>query len=149
MNDEIVVENSLTADGQRCLHVMGNTPIGEGWLGQVPEGIEPQVKRYQDGGVNHLVINWRAREWVEYRMPAGAWRRLVLLWTLVQGVKASEQLKDACVAFALRTGRDPQFGFMRAMPRGAEEGMSVFGMMLIGAEWVPAGFVALWSDAVH
>lgn len=57
--------------------------------------------------------------------------------------KVSPVILAAAEAFALATGLDPEFCFLRQLPPGAEEFIEVRGMTLIQADWVPAGQVAV------
>lgn len=143
MGDEIMVENSLSADGLRRLHVMGNHPPGDSWLDHVPDGMKGNEKRVCEAGTHHLVVEWMAREMV----IVGEGLR-VMLWALDAG-KVTPQIIQAGEAYALASGIDPQWAFVPELPVGAEEFVEVqipgtpCQVMVILAGWVPVGFVAI------
>lgn len=143
MGDEIVVENSLSADGIRRLHIMGNRTPTDGWLDYLPDGMQGDIKRTCEAGTHHLVVEWMAREMV----IVGEGLR-VMLWALDAG-KVTPQIIQAGEAYALASGTDPQWAFVRGLPVGAEEFVEVqipgtiCQVMVILADWVPVGFVAI------
>jgi hypothetical protein len=57
--------------------------------------------------------------------------------------KVSPVILSAAETFALATGQDPEYVFMREIPAGAQEFLEVRGMTLLQADWVPAGQVAV------
>jgi hypothetical protein len=65
------------------------------------------------------------------------------------GGKVSKVIIEAGETFALSTGLDPQFAWIRVIPAGAQEFVEVRGMTLIQADWVPAGQVAVGRGGIE
>lgn len=136
--------------------------FGERELGfDIPEGAE--VKVFQDEiRIWHLEAEWKARGDMvvfEKRFACGAgcpichgkgcaWRRLVALWGLEKGERIRETVGNAAVEYALRTGNDPAYAWVRSMPKevkyGDEMKISETVMVnLFSAAWMPERAVAV------
>lgn len=141
--DEMLMESVLGADGVRSLHVVGGGPVREGWLDCVPDASRAlaKVERWETAGLHHLRVTWPARELVVLSMYPGV-RQMIMLW-FVGDLRVSAAIKAATEAYALQIHRDPGYAWIRQIPKGAEEGVEVGHVMLIQADWVPAGFVAI------
>ncbi|HAE59346.1 MAG TPA: hypothetical protein DCG54_07530 [Anaerolineae bacterium] len=59
------------------------------------------------------------------------------------GAKVSKIILSAAEDFALQTGKDPAYAFVREIPTGAEEFVELKKITLIRAAWVPDGHVAV------
>ena len=147
MKQEIVLEDSVTRGGVRKLHVVGAERVEvDAWRerGYIPEGaMFLEEKRWQDAQGQHWVATWMAREVIRWTFTAQPLVvRQVVLWHVGAG-KVSKAIFDGAVAYAIGIGRGPLVAFLRQIPVGAEEGMEVYGVALVQADWVPVGFVFL------
>jgi len=72
-------------------------------------------------------------------------RRLgaMLLWALTPGERVGPQIAAAAEHYARFRKMEPGYVFIRQIPRNGEEGLMIERVMLLGAEWVPHGFIAL------
>jgi len=148
MNGELVVENALSHDGMRSLHVMSSELVNKGWLDCIPDAIKGQdkVEIWEDNmRFHHLQARWPAREvvpWMFLRQPFPVIRKMALWW-MGEGWTVSAAMAKAAECYALGTGVDAEFTWIRTIPSRKVEGVEFDGMMLIQASWVPAGFVAV------
>jgi hypothetical protein len=162
MADEVIVlQNELSPEGLRCVHAMGNTALTALAEIEIPDWA--QVKRYQDEiRLHHLEATWRPRGELirfEQRFACGAdcplcqgsgcvWHRLVSLWCLEKGERIRQAIEAASMAYALATGRDPLFAWIRSLPKGVEYGEEVplggaIIVNLYSVEWMPEQAVAV------
>jgi hypothetical protein len=147
MKPEIVVEDSVSREGLRRLHIMGAAPVeAEAWRenGYIPrDAVFLEEKRWEEVRLHHWQVTWMAREVVGWTFQANPLaRRMVVLWHIGTG-KVSKAILDGAVAYAIGLGRDPLFAYLRVIPAGASEETEVRGIMLVQADWVPDGFVML------
>jgi hypothetical protein len=147
MKPEIVVEDSVSREGLRRLHIMGAAPVeAEAWRekGYIPrEMVFLEEKRWEEVRLHHWQVTWQARELVAWTFCENPLvRRMVVLWHIGAG-KVSKAILDGAVAYAIGLGRDPLFAYLRVIPAGASEEMEVRGIMLVQADWVPDEFVML------
>lgn len=168
MNDDVMmIENSLSTEGVRRVHVMGSEKCHVTGDERQVAGIEipawAEVKVWVDElKLHHLEATWQPRgELVDYSMASHCevdcpfcqgrgciWRRVVSLWMLKKGESLREGMKGASEAFALATGRDPLYAWARRLPKGVEWGaeVAVGGeafVNLYSADWMPERAVAV------
>lgn len=153
MSPEVLVENSVSREGLRVLHVMGGAPVSKKWMEYIPYIRKmPTVREWEDEiHLHHLLVSWQAAEVVQWTFQVKPWlvRRNVVLWFVKMSQTMSEAILDAAVCYALNFGRDPLFAFVHKMPSGANEGVEVKGVMLIQADWVPLNFAILDSGGTQ
>jgi hypothetical protein len=149
---EILLEDSLSDDGMRLLHVMSTGPVGREWLDKIPAAARPlaQVNEFTDEvNMHHLELRWRAREAVKVVFRDGAGvieERPVVAWALVKGDRVSEAVRQAAECYRSIFGRYPQYGWMKRLP--VEDGMDVeitdgAAVILFRDDWLPDGFVTV------
>ena len=78
-----------------------------------------------------------------YRERVGEYEYEAYLWSLALGERVSAAVVDAAVAYELETGKQAEYAFVSQIPKGASEGVSITGVMLVLAAWVPRGAVAI------
>jgi hypothetical protein len=158
-DDQIVVENSMSAEWTRRLHVMGNKPPIDGWCDYVPDGVARELKRYTEAGVHHLEIEWRAREATVLRFQAMefALTRHAVVWALEPENRVSVEAQKAIEAFRHFYGHAPDNICIKRLPRGVDDGVALTlpspdgrgeEILLIQADWVPEGFLSV-NDAAR
>ncbi len=137
MEDLIIVEDVVTEDGYRKLHVMSNRPINM----SLPR--DATVKESVEGGAHHLraelpftgMLDIWPREWPKPRR--------FLVWRLLEGERVSDAILSAANMYLHAVGYAPKFAFTRTLPPRAEWGQDVFGCLLFAAEWLPRNCVAV------
>lgn len=140
LNDAIVVEQCADAGWYIRLHVMANSL----------EALEPHRTVVPAWGssyivpdpmrIYHLRVYWPIRGPIYLTVPLGLWP-MVAWW--IGDDKVSKAIIDGTESFKLAFGLDPMFAFIRAIPARAQEFVEVHGVVLVQAEWVPYGFVAI------
>jgi hypothetical protein len=125
MSELIILLNDVV-DGMRRLHVMSDAPIGDEWKAQVPEGIPVNI--YQDEiKLHHLEAIWVPRGDLvrfERHFNCGpecpvchgkgcAWHLQLTLFMLEKDERMSQAIEAAAVEYALKTGRDPEYAWVR------------------------------------
>jgi len=133
----IIVEDIVTEDGYRKLHVMSNSPIRM----SLPK--DATVCETEEGGAYHLRAEWAffgmldiwPRYWIKPRR--------FYVWRLLDGQRVSEAIQTAAEVFEQAVGWAPKFAFARTLPEKAEWGQDVYGCILIAAEWLPKNCVAV------
>lgn len=147
MAGEVVVENSIDLQGVRTVHLMAPQPMSTGLAEQLSGGQEPSAVDVWEDAVHlhHLKVSWRSRGFVElvtrHGPHEGRWR--VMLYELVKGKRVRDALAVATEAYALECGVDPDYAFIRRIPKGADDGVEIGRVFLFEADWVPEGFIAL------
>lgn len=156
MAEVIVVEDRLDVQCVRHLHLMANEVIGRNVLR--PYGIPATTAKIERGEVagSHFV---RA-EWMYHGVwdvnaacAEGKFRRLVV-WNLEGYEHVREAVNHAAIYFHALFGGVPQFGFLRKLPKGIENGREVAltlpspegrgaSVMLLEAEWMLERSVAV------
>ncbi len=161
MKHLVVVANTLSRQGFRFVHVMSmDGPVdGAAVRGQYVTAEAEEVTRcaWEEKalGAHHLALSWGAREVVRLE-ELGAGLPAVMWWIggrslLEEGGKATvrEAVDLAGTLFELRVSRKAVRALVKKMPsipadaRSAGGTVTVCGMELVSAEWVPAGFVVV------
>jgi hypothetical protein len=161
MTDEVtVLEDLCSPEGVRRLHVMSGTEIDLSllmWRVPVPAQDMVQVREWEEAqlGVKHAELRWKAREGVRWQIQVDGkmveWHGV--LWYIEPGGRISEAVGDAAGRYWVEFECWPQFGWVRRLPEGVEEGVEVEigsgveAVHVMLADWVPAGFVAVGRGA--
>lgn len=164
MNDLVVLANTLSRFGLRGVHVMSmRGPVdAEAVRAQYVTAESEEVMRCayveKELGAHHLVLSWPAREVVTLKGAEGVNPDgLAVMWwigersMLEEGAKATvrEAVDLAGTLFTLRVKRAALRALVRKLPnipadaRSARGTITVCGMELVAADWVPAGFVVV------
>jgi hypothetical protein len=86
MDKIIVVQNDMSREGQRCLHVMSNRPMRKGAIHESPLPVIPNwadMKEWEDEiHLHHLAATWLAREAMYYtfRREGNGKKHPVVVW---------------------------------------------------------------------
>ncbi len=96
--------------------------------------------------------NWTSGA-ADLEIEHGSWA--VFLWQMKAGERVSLAIAAAAEGYAKAYGQDAQFAFIGKIPQGAVDGTEVpighdvpcghdvLGVMMIGADWVPMGWLVL------
>lgn len=140
MSDVVVLEDGIDASWWRKLHVMaGSGDALKPYLERVP-GWATLHTEANELRIHHLRAAWPVREPVSISVRLGTWP-MVAWW--IGDDKASKAILDGAEAFALASGVDAQYAFLKQVPAKAEEFADVKGITLMRASWVPDGFIAI------
>lgn len=148
----IVVEDTLTMQCVRRVHLMANEEISDSTLPSFSIPAIAAIERGETAGSYWLRAEWVYRgAWeVNGACAAGKFRRLVV-WNLssmfqVSGSKflsVRDGAREAAKEFERLFGFAPKYLFVRRLPRGAENCMDVQGMILLEADWMLGRCVAV------
>ncbi len=149
----IVLQDEIGQDWVRRLHVMADSAEAlVAYQGQIPAHARTE-RRMDDLRLNHIQARWPLREVIRMQHPSfdGEFFRsahwTVAVWW-IGPEKISWVMVEAGVAFALATGRKPQYALMRRIPTQAEEFVDVKGMTLVRADWVPEEFLVVTAGGM-
>jgi len=135
---EVVEDVVSLLSCRRVVHLMSDEEMRLDDLavfGAPEQGVEAQVK--QELGVFHLRGEWAFRGAVEVRGECWPRARRMVVWPI--GGRVSAEMQAAAMEYLRVFRRWPGYAFIRQLPRGAEEGVEVDGVMLLSAEWAPPG----------
>lgn len=136
MDGVIEIENSVTRDCRRMVHLMSNRELTRDDLAiyGAPEGTHAQIQ--QVAGAWHLQAEWPFFGAIS--IDAEGWPRAkrMVAWSFAGCVNVTEALMQASIHFEHTFGRKPQYGFLRSLPSGVEEGRETGPLMVYSAEWM-------------
>lgn len=135
-NDIIEIENIITRDCRRVIHLMGNTPIPN------PSDQYGEGKVTVEAGVYHFRVDEPYRGWLDLHAEGWSAPRRFYVYAL-DGDRVSIAIHNASVAFNNCVGRLPDYAFVRALPAKAERCQDVYDVMLVDAEWMLTDCVAV------
>jgi hypothetical protein len=142
MAQMIEVENIVTKDCRRVLHLMSNVEYAADVLASFGAPDDVQARITQEAGVWHLRAEWPFRGPLEIVAEGWPAPKTLLVWSL-QGERVSVAIRDAAEAFHKWMGQTPRFAFVRSLPAKAERWQDVYDVMLLDAEWMMAECVAV------
>lgn len=135
-NDVIEIENIITKDCRRVIHLMSNRELTEDALASfgAPAGIQAQVTK--ELGAWHLRAEWPYRGAI--RIEAEGWPqvKVMVAWSFAGCANVTDALMQATSWYEGAFSQTPRYGFVRSMPRGVEEGREVGPLMVFAAEWM-------------
>ena len=137
MEEVITVEDVVSEDCVRRLHVMSNAPI----LMRLPDCA--QIEQKQEAGVYHLRAEWMFWGMLDIQPQEWPRPRRLLVWGLKEGERVSEMIQAVGEMWEKATGFAPKFAWVRRLPKGTEFGQDVFGMILLEAAWMMENAVAV------
>ncbi len=144
-----VLVNDVTLEGLRRVKVVSDSPICAAEVFPshlLPISLEGKtVNTWSDDllGLHYLESTWACREAVLIRCEGWECPRPMVLWKLGPGERVSEVLNRMMVLFGDRFKAFPDYAFMKKLPKTIENGFEVADVMMIEAEWVPAGCIAI------
>lgn len=132
----IIVEDVVTEDCVRRLHVMSDKPMQM----DLPE--DATVEQWVDIGVYHLRAVWPFSGMLD--IHSEGWPKARRLYVQhFNGQRISELIRIAAGTFERAVGFAPGFAFVKVLPARAEWGQEVYGCLLFAAEWMPKNCVAV------
>lgn len=137
MEEMIIVEDVVTEDCVRKLHVMSNRPI------QMDLPADATAERTTEAGAYHLRAEWSFTGILDIWPRHWPKPRRFLVWRLMDGERVSDAILCAANMFSHAVGFLPKFAFVRTLPEKAEWGQEVHGCLLFAAEWLPRHCVAV------
>jgi hypothetical protein len=169
MSDEVVLENRIDLEtGMRVLHVMSPSAIEIKFDDFTTKTQRVTKESIDEIRLHHLEARWLMRgELVEF--VSGEWRRRVSLYFLRPGERVRDAIMEAAVAYALAEGKDPDYAWVRELPKEIIDGTAIYlttsrlahasgtapmrpdaaglegtkEILLLQAEWMPARAVAV------
>lgn len=144
-----IVANCLGHDGMRFMKVISDAEFGQPvrYFPRIPEEGRKifQVTFGRDELLDlfSMELTWPIfGPWeVAYDGPR-KFRRLMMANYAYAG-KVSDVIERARVEYFALTHFAPGYAFVRELPKGAEDGMDVHGLLMFQAEWMPGRCVAV------
>jgi hypothetical protein len=150
MSDEIIeLENILRDDGMCVVHLMSNFELTMNALwDKYNAPADATVELTAEAGVHYLRARWMVRGAV--RVAAEGWPmpKMFVIWNLALCDSVKKAMLEAAEHYQDIYGTQPEYAFIRKMPRGIENGVEVGDMMLFEADWMVRKCVAVgWKYA--
>lgn len=136
-SEMIIIEDVVTEERVRKLHVMSITPI------RVSLPRNATTQETMEAGAYHLRAEWGFAGMLDFWPREWPKPRRFYVWPLLGGQRASDAIRTAAEVFEQATGFAPKFAFTRTLPEKAEWGQDVFGCLLFAAEWLPRNCVVV------
>lgn len=137
LDDVIIVEDVVTEDCVRKLHVMSNSEI----CMQLP--CQAKVAQTVEGGVFHLRAEWMYWGMLDIKPREWPKPRRLLVWSLREGERVSDAIRAAAEMWTKAVGWEPKYVWIRSLPKGAEWCQEVYGCILLETTWIPRNCVAV------
>jgi hypothetical protein len=130
MEEMIIVEDVVTEDCFRRLHVMSNSPINM----SLP--MDAMVKESVEGGAHHFRAEWPFRGMLDIQGEGWPQAKRMAAWSFEGCANVTEALMQASVCYEQTFGCKPQYGFVQSLPRGVENGRETGPLLVFEAEWM-------------
>lgn len=124
--------------------------VRERWVADQPMMFEPvedgwQVREWSDAllDLHYIELKRPYRGPVEIFFPDYEPRFIRVLAWAIQNDKVSQCIQDGAAAYASMTARWPRTAWIHALPKGADYGVEVDGVILIDISWALPGYVFL------
>lgn len=137
MAEVIVVEDVVSENCVRRLHLMSNAPI------EMSLPAEATVEQTQEAGVYHLRAEWPFKGALSIEAEGWPQAKRMVAWSFDGCMNVTEALMHASVFYEHTFGRTPQYGFLRRLPSGVEEGRETGPLLVFSAEWMLEGAVVV------
>ncbi len=153
MAEVIEIENIVTRDCRRVIHLMSNRELTVEDLAAFapqphplphpPFGHPPQMSTFgegkveivQEAGVWHLRAEWPFRGALHLHAEGWPQVKTMVAWPFAGCVNMIEAFMQASVYFEDAFRQKPRFGFVRKLPSGVEHGREVGPLMVFEADW--------------
>lgn len=144
-----ILMDEVTEEGMRHVKVVSDAPLsapfGFAAFPQLPTSTEigGSVKCWDDEmlDLHYLEAEYPMRGFVDVHFEGMSKFRRLVLYKFTKRERVSEIVSYVADWFFVQTGHRPQYAFLRELPRGAENGMEVDGVMVMQAEWALSGCV--------
>jgi hypothetical protein len=143
MEGMIIVDDVLSEDCTRKLHVMSNAPIRM----KLPDGAT--AEDWTEAGVYHLRAEWMFTGMIDFQFRHWPQPRRFLVWALRDGEKVSDAIRSAAEMWTQAVGWEPLYAWVRSLPEKAKVHEDEWGIILVhdlillAAEWMPSNCVAV------
>jgi hypothetical protein len=147
MEEVIEVENVVTRDCRRVIHLMSNGDFEEETLasyGLLKLGEEAKVNATFESGVHHLRVEWAYQGPLALTVEGWKQAKTMVAWSFEGCMNVTEALMHASNMFVGLFGQKPAYGFVRRLPSGVENGRETGPLMVFEAEWMLERAVAVW-----
>ena len=146
MMDELIeLENSVSADGMRVLHLISNLEISLDDLKSYDLPVDANVDIKKEAGAYHVRASYPIHGLL--RMESDGWpaAKHLVVWNYGLCESISMAIQKAADRYLELFGNVPHYAFIRTLPRGIENGKEVGDVILLEAEWMIGKCVAVYS----
>lgn len=150
MGEVIVVEDVVTRDCRRVVHLMSNREFEK--MALVNTLLKYGGKFALENGKADVDLNagaWHLRAEWPYKgalnIEAEGWpqAKTMVAWSFDGCINVTEALMHASIFYEQTFGCKPQYGFLRSLPRGVENGRETGPLLVFEAEWMMEKCVAV------
>ena len=145
MDELIELENSVSADGMRVLHLISNLEISLDDLKSYDLPADANVEIKKEVGAFHVRASYPIHGLL--RMESDGWSTAKNLVVSNYGLceSISMAIQKAADRYLELFGSVPHYAFIRRLPQGIENGKEVGDVILLEAEWMVRKCVAVYS----
>ncbi len=143
MENVIVLEDIVSGDGTRIIHLMSNFELTLDDLKIYVAPIDAHVEIKKEIGVYHLRASWPMRGPLEVCCAGWPVPMIFVVWNLAGCESVTTAIRSAAQHYQDIFGERPGYAYMRTMPKGREPGVEVDDLMLFDAEWMVSKCVAV------
>jgi hypothetical protein len=145
MDELIELENTVSADGMRVLHLISNLEISLDDLKSYDLPADANVEIKKEVGAFHVRASYPIHGLL--RMESDGWpaAKHLVVWHFSLCESISKAIHKAAERYLELFGDVPQYAFIRRLPRGIDNGTQVGDVVLLEAEWMISKCVAVYS----
>jgi hypothetical protein len=132
-------------DCRRVIHLMSNTPFPDpSPISKYEMGEGGTVAITQEAGVYHFRVDAPYQGPLAITVEGWKQAKRMVAWSFEGCMNVTEALMRASVCYEHTFGCKPQYGFLKSLPRGVENGRETGPLLVFEAEWMLERAVAVW-----
>ncbi len=145
MDEMIELENTVSVDGMRVLHLISNLDISLDDLKSYDLPADANVEIKKEVGAFHVRASYPIHGLL--RMESDGWptAKNLVVWNYGLCESILMAIQKAADRYLELFGNVPHYAFIRRLPRGVEDGTQVGDVALLEAEWMIGKCVAVYS----
>ena len=148
MDDVIELENVVSDDGIRTIHLLSNLELTVEALKKYDLPGDAKIESKKEAGAYHLRASWLMQGLLKIDGEGWPAARLCVVWNFGLCTSVSKAIGKAAERYLELFGDVPDYAFVRALPKGIENGVEVGDVILFEAEWMMRRCVAVYSPGV-
>lgn len=143
MDEIIELENIVSDDGMRKLHLMSNLELTVDALRKYNMPVNAKIEIKKEAGISHLNASWPISGPLVINGEGWPMPKVYVVWNLALCESVKMAMYEAMKEYEDIFSEMPQYAFVRKLPRGVENGVEVGNLMLFEADWMVRKCVAV------